>query len=88
LRELNKAYVGFVSDNLDVDSAEKRKDIATGKWGCGVFGGDPQLKFMIQWLSASRAGRKMKFYCFGDKKYGTAEKFIKLYQGKTVGALA
>ncbi|WZZ54969.1 hypothetical protein YC2023_055076 [Brassica napus] len=28
--------------------------VATGNWGCGVFGGDPELKAMIQWLAASR----------------------------------
>lgn len=27
--------------------------VATGNWGCGAFGGDPELKAMIQWLSAS-----------------------------------
>lgn len=28
--------------------------VATGNWGCGVFGGDPELKAMIQWLAASQ----------------------------------
>lgn len=28
--------------------------VATGNWGCGVFGGDPELKSMIQWLAASQ----------------------------------
>ncbi|KAK9115349.1 hypothetical protein Syun_022146 [Stephania yunnanensis] len=31
--------------------------IATGNWGCGAFGGDPQLKAVIQWLAASQATR-------------------------------
>lgn len=28
--------------------------VVTGNWGCGVFGGDPELKAMIQWLAASQ----------------------------------
>jgi hypothetical protein len=31
--------------------------IVTGNWGCGAFGGDLQLKAMIQWMAASLAGR-------------------------------
>lgn len=28
--------------------------IVTGNWGCGAFGGDPELKTIIQWLAASQ----------------------------------
>lgn len=28
--------------------------VATGNWGCGAFGGDLQLKSIIQWLAASQ----------------------------------
>jgi hypothetical protein len=31
-------------------------DLITGNWGCGAFGGDPELKFLLQWLAASQAG--------------------------------
>lgn len=45
LRELNKAYVGFwADDDLGVN---QRKAISTGRWGCGAFGGDSQLKLLI-----------------------------------------
>ncbi|KAK1293843.1 Poly(ADP-ribose) glycohydrolase 1 [Acorus calamus] len=41
--------------------------IATGNWGCGAFGGDPELKCMIQWLSASQALRPfVLYYTFGE----------------------
>lgn len=33
-----KAYCGFKGHGDD------EPDIATGKWGCGAFNGDPQLK--------------------------------------------
>ena len=28
--------------------------VATGNWGCGAFGGDPEVKAVIQWLAASQ----------------------------------
>ncbi|XP_010314791.1 poly(ADP-ribose) glycohydrolase 1-like isoform X2 [Solanum lycopersicum] len=28
--------------------------VVTGNWGCGAFGGDPQLKAMLQWIAASQ----------------------------------
>ncbi|CAN6483474.1 unnamed protein product [Victoria cruziana] len=36
--------------------------VATGNWGCGVFGGDPELKCTIQWLAASQARRPFVLY--------------------------
>ncbi|XP_044465082.1 poly(ADP-ribose) glycohydrolase 1-like isoform X4 [Mangifera indica] len=40
--------------------------IVTGNWGCGAFGGDPELKAIIQWLAASQALRPlMSYYTFG-----------------------
>ncbi|KAF2325640.1 hypothetical protein GH714_031566 [Hevea brasiliensis] len=59
------------SNDLIEDSGEKstwcldHKDkigIATGNWGCGAFGGDPELKTIIQWLAASQALRPSIFY--------------------------
>jgi poly(ADP-ribose) glycohydrolase len=46
-RELNKAFCGFYSK-----SGDKTK-IATGHWGCGAFGGDKELKAILQLLAAS-----------------------------------
>jgi len=84
LRELNKAYVGFFGAEKPGER-KINKVLSTGKWGCGAFLGDTQLKFMIQWLSASRAGRKMIFYSFGDtmNMYGN-EEILKIYKGKKV----
>ncbi|XVE76664.1 hypothetical protein DITRI_Ditri12bG0192200 [Diplodiscus trichospermus] len=40
--------------------------IATGNWGCGAFGGDPEVKTIIQWLAASQALRPfISYYTFG-----------------------
>ncbi|CAL8135945.1 unnamed protein product [Orchesella dallaii] len=55
-RELHKAYVAFMlTDSVNIP-------VATGNWGCGAFNGDPELKFLIQWLAASETGRKLLVY--------------------------
>ncbi|ODN03303.1 Poly(ADP-ribose) glycohydrolase, partial [Orchesella cincta] len=59
-REVNKAFVGFSSPSPSSVA------VATGKWGCGAFNGDPQLKAVIQILAASYAGRDIAFFTFGD----------------------
>ena len=38
----------------------------TGNWGCGMFRGNLPLKFVIQWLTATLAGRGMIYHPFGD----------------------
>ena len=57
LRELNKSYAAF-------SAPDTPHTIATGNWGCGVFGGDVELKTLIQWTSASRAGKTLLYHPF------------------------
>lgn len=47
LPEETKCTNDIVYEYLDIG-------IATGNWGCGAFGGDPEIKSMIQWLAASQ----------------------------------
>ncbi|XP_065332059.1 poly(ADP-ribose) glycohydrolase-like isoform X2 [Cloeon dipterum] len=61
-RELNKAYAGFM-----VDEGAESIPVATGNWGCGVFGGDPKLKSVLQLLAASECGRDLVYFTFRDK---------------------
>lgn len=63
-RELNKAFCGFEKNSLEGSSPIP---LATGNWGCGVFGGHFMLKFVIQLMAASQAGRTMKYYTFREK---------------------
>uniref|UniRef100_A0A3Q3WZK9 poly(ADP-ribose) glycohydrolase n=1 Tax=Mola mola TaxID=94237 RepID=A0A3Q3WZK9_MOLML len=51
-RELNKAYCGFARPEVQ---KENLAAVATGNWGCGVFGGDARLKSLLQMLAAAEA---------------------------------
>ena len=45
------------------------RPVATGNWGCGAYGGDPQLKAILQWAAVSAAGRPaMLYHPFGDRR--------------------
>ncbi|XP_024526394.1 probable poly(ADP-ribose) glycohydrolase 2 isoform X2 [Selaginella moellendorffii] len=72
LRELNKAYCGFlVHQSIQCGgSSESARGVATGNWGCGVFGGDHEVKSMLQWLAASEVSISMsqKFMLWDDEK--------------------
>lgn len=48
--------------------SKDRIGIATGNWGCGAFGGDVELKSVLQWLAASQASRPFVLYfTFGEE---------------------
>ncbi|CAF0836933.1 unnamed protein product [Brachionus calyciflorus] len=67
-REIQKCLAGF-SAYLKND---KEKDvvkipcIATGNWGCGAFNGNIELKFLIQLIAATEAGRDLVYFTFND----------------------
>ena len=58
-RDLEKAYVAF-------ESTTPRVPIATGNWGCGAFGGNVQLKFLIQLMAAAVAKKPLIFFTFDN----------------------
>lgn len=64
-RELRKAYCGFYRQGF---SDENLSAVATGNWGCGAFGGDIELKSLIQLLAAAESGRAVAYYTFGDSE--------------------
>ncbi|CAE7211362.1 Parg, partial [Symbiodinium pilosum] len=47
-REVQKCCAALVPED-DTSS----RSFVTGLWGCGAFGGDMELKFVIQWISCS-----------------------------------
>ena len=77
LRELNKCIAGF-----DMHEAST---ICSGNWGCGYFGGDIQLKALIQMLCAARAGKPLWYYTFGEDL--SLATFWNAISGRTVGNL-
>ncbi|EPS57489.1 hypothetical protein M569_17327, partial [Genlisea aurea] len=73
LRECNKALCGF-----STTTASPSIGVATGNWGCGAFGGDPQLKAMIQWMAASESSRpSVAYHTLGVKELGRLEEVVK-----------
>lgn len=42
--------------------------VCTGKWGCGAFRGNEDLKFIIQWLAVSEANREMVYITDSGEK--------------------
>ena len=63
-RELNKAFIGFSRNSNE--TSEDLVPVVTGKWGCGEFGGFAPLKILLQWIAASKAGRKIVITTFHD----------------------
>jgi len=78
VRELNKAYAGFEGAN---------RKIVSGKWGCGIFEGDPELKSVVQWVAASRAGKDLVISSFGDQRLDLLSGLCEKYQGRDSSVL-
>ncbi|TKV90231.1 hypothetical protein SEVIR_9G015300v4 [Setaria viridis] len=77
-------------DNCPSISSDEYIGVSTGNWGCGAFGGNPEIKSMIQWIAASQALRPfVNYYTFGDaslERLGEVIQWI-LRHGWTVGEL-
>ena len=68
-REINKCFVGL--------QAAKGLGVSTGHWGCGAFGGDKEIKAIIQVIAATMAEVKhLNFFAFGDNTF--AEQFTNM----------
>ncbi|PAA70250.1 hypothetical protein BOX15_Mlig006718g2 [Macrostomum lignano] len=66
-RELHKALVAFGDVKDNKSGAQQHGAVATGNWGCGAFKGDVRLKFLIQLMACSLAGRPVAYFTFGDQ---------------------
>ncbi|BFZ02721.1 hypothetical protein BsWGS_05759 [Bradybaena similaris] len=75
VRELNKAHCAFEGSDarlqgskvqLEGSQCQNLPAVCTGNWGCGAFGGDKQLKALIQLMAASVANRDICYLTFGD----------------------
>ncbi|CDI81786.1 non-transmembrane antigen, putative [Eimeria praecox] len=81
-REILKAALGFQGDPFEDAIHDTRAGVATGKWGCVIFGGDNQLKTVLQWMSASAAGRELHYKAFGDVTLAQMEETMSAIRGK------
>ncbi|KAJ4903355.1 putative poly(ADP-ribose) glycohydrolase 2 [Raphanus sativus] len=84
------SHVVECSERWCTDHEEKKIGVATGNWGCGVFGGDPEVKIMLQWLAISQSGRPlMSCYTFGLQALQNVNQVIEKisFQEMNVGEL-
>ena len=61
LRDVAKAYTAFAVHREELEGADAHALVSTGKWGCGVFGGDVAHKCLQQALAARLAGVSLAF---------------------------
>eukprot|EP01125_Pyxidicula_operculata_P016315 TRINITY_DN5598_c0_g1_i1.p1 TRINITY_DN5598_c0_g1~~TRINITY_DN5598_c0_g1_i1.p1 ORF type:complete len:470 (-),score=61.03 TRINITY_DN5598_c0_g1_i1:36-1445(-) len=73
IRDINKCYIGISlldSHKHYLSDGSPHPTFVTGNWGCGMFGGDKQLKFMQQLIATSAADFKKMIYCpFSEVKF-------------------
>ena len=76
LRELIKFLTGLQGNNNDILNY-KFDFCSTGKWGCGAFGCNVFMKFLIQFIACIFSNIGFSFSCFGDEEEQKVfEKFI------------
>lgn len=80
-REFTKAYTAFSSRG---DYGYSR--IVTGLWGCGAFGGNREIKSLIQWCAASMAGVPLHFFCAGPDQLDFAARLTEVVENGTASA--
>ena len=74
-RDIYKAFAGFHLITLDMGF---EKSISTGNWGCGVYNGIFELKFLEQWIAASFSMvQRLDYYTFGKEEM---QKVINCYE--------
>jgi poly(ADP-ribose) glycohydrolase len=70
-RELMKAYIAFSSGE------HPYREVVTGLWGCRAFGGNKEIKVIVQWCAASIADVPVVFVCSGEKEFlGGLRRFV------------
>jgi len=71
-RDILKAVAAF--------SPLSDRTVATGSWGCGAFGGDIYVKFLVQWIAASLCNVSL-VYCLVGRESDMMEKDLKAIVG-------
>lgn len=63
-----QAWIGFSYGTDPESTSLNYPGVATGNWGCGAFGGSPELKSLIQMMACAQANRPMAYYTFKDNE--------------------
>ncbi|KAI9094957.1 hypothetical protein DFS34DRAFT_231111 [Phlyctochytrium arcticum] len=84
VREVSKAYIAFGAAQAEQTAMQHSgvahfNGVATGHWGCGAFGGDKELKALIQLIAASlvhaehtpNSSFQLRYFTFGDADFST-----------------
>ena len=87
LRELNKATIGFSGYLHELEVNDLKLKVSTGRWGWGVFHGNAELKFLIQWIASSYNERDMEFFTFNSEDCNSLHELYEIYSWKCVGDL-
>ena len=83
-RDIYKAFAGFNLTNFEMGF---EKSISTGNWGCGIYNGIFELKFLEQWIAASFAGvQRLDYYTFGKEEMQNAINCYEFIKNKFVTA--
>ncbi|KRX02132.1 hypothetical protein PPERSA_06327 [Pseudocohnilembus persalinus] len=81
-REIMKSFTGF---SAGISQNGKQGPVVTGNWGCGIFAGDVQLKFFIQWMSCTLNNRDIIYCSFWNELIvDKIEKVVKKVQNYTI----
>ena len=85
-RELVKAYTAFCS-HCCRNVRKPYSFVTTGLWGCGAFGGNRQVKAIIQWTAASMANvPELRYVLAGPEQKGFGDelrRFVGLVTERT-----
>ena len=75
-RELIKATIAFKQRRW-----QEPLPVLTGNWGCGAFKGNPQLKFLIQWIAASTTQRELHYLPYDNPALRDLPAIVTAFQG-------
>lgn len=75
LKEINREILKLSAGlSLTTTHSIQKRELVTGNWGCGAFGGNVQLKSLLQLMCAAEYGVDLVVYfTFGDQRFYDTE---------------
>jgi poly(ADP-ribose) glycohydrolase len=75
-REILKLSAGLslLTTTTTTTHSVQKRELVTGNWGCGAFGGNVQLKSLLQLMCAAEYGvDSVVYFTFGDQRFYDTE---------------